>query len=168
MQIEGFDKFNKTYCKNRNWYITCEDNKKARIIESKDEKYTIQFNYKPASERSICFRIENYKKEFLGNERKGAPDNDVTVLDDDIYQIEIKDTKRIDHQKVLSQFQNGWQWVHHLLWVADHENMCNLKRKYDILIHLKIIDTRNRNRGMSRKPILNLIKNEDCRYTVIK
>lgn len=166
MKNSDFCKFNRMYSNDRNWYFSGESSKLTKII-SEDEDYTIQFSYRPNDEIAVLFRLEDYKEQVLGNKRNGASDNDLTVLDDDIYQIEIKETKGIDHSKVLKQFNSGWKWVNHILWAADSKSLCNLKRKYDILIHLKIVDSNRPLRSLSRKPTLIWRRNEDCNYTVI-
>lgn len=166
MKSNDFCKFNRMYFNNRNWYISGEKSELKKII-SKDEDYSIRFSYRPNDEIAVLFRLEDYKEEILGAKRNGASDNDLTILDDDIYQIEIKGTKGIDHSKVLKQFNNGWEWVRHILWAADSENLCHLKRKYDILIHLKIVNSKRTARNLSRKPVLQWRRNEDCSYTVV-
>ena len=114
------------------------------------------------------FRIEDYKNAsgVLCNKRKGPKDNDLTILSDDIYQLEIKDIKKAKAANIPQQFKDGWVWVNHIIWVSDPKNQLSLKRIYNIYLKIKNYDN-VRSRSRNNNLVIRNPKPNDIYLTVI-
>lgn len=119
------------------WYKWCKKFE-TLYLDVKEKDYNIRFTYNPMDDYALGFRIENFKQFYLGSKNNGPKDNDLTVIDDNIYQIELKDIKNNKGQNVPQQLSSGFNWVkHNILWIADPEEYCGLKRVYNICIDLR-------------------------------
>lgn len=151
------------------WYKCCRKFEKLELIVE-DEDYEIRFTYNPMDDYAMGFRLENFKQYFLGSKNNGPKDNDLTIIDDNIYQIELKDIKNNKGQNVPQQLFCGFKWVkNNILWVADPEEYCGLKRVYNICIDLKKIpkQTNTARPTLSRKDIIKVQKKHEGEYTTV-
>lgn len=124
-----------------------------RIIES---EYELDFKFKVREEYATSLRFENFKQQttyLLGKKRGAGKDNDWTIIDDNIYEFDIKYSKHRDNSNPNAQLDGGEKWLQHLLWLLysskkeEEENNQQGKMKYDI--YRVVLDVKEK-RGMSR------------------
>ncbi|MCC4467716.1 hypothetical protein [Limosilactobacillus reuteri] len=167
MKKSDYEQFKSIYSQNRTWYkgVKSGESISLNLI---DEQYEVKASYNSKCEGAILFRIEDYKSAsgLLCNKRKGPKDNDLTILGDDIYQVEIKDIKKAKAASIPQQFKDGLTWVNHIIWVSDPKNNLSLKRIYNVCVKIKDysnVRSRSRNNNLTvRNP-----KPEDMYLTVI-
>ena len=154
MKKSDYEQFKSIYSQNRTWYkgVKSGESISLNLI---DEQYEVKVSYNSKCEGAILFRIEDYKSAsgLLCNKRKGPKDNDLTILGDDIYQVEIKDIKKAKAASIPQQFKDGLTWVNHIIWVSDPKNNLSLKRIYNVCVKIKDysnVRSRSRNNKIGR------------------
>lgn len=145
-----------TYASNDNFlsYLISEDGKNGY-------KLTIKFRVK--DDYAISFRIENIKSKanyLKGGERSAGKDNDYTIIDDAIYQFEIKKTKRLKNSHPEKQLQGGEKWLRHLLTLVASQNP-NLTDNLELPVYNIVIQSRT---SLSHS---NSIKYDGTKYILI-
>lgn len=149
MEKNDYELFKSTYSQNKDWYKKVRSGERVSI-DLIDEKYKVRVSYRPKCPGAILFRIEDYKEAsgILGDKRKGPKDNDLTVLGDEIYQLEIKKIKRAKDASINQQFKDGRTWIKHILWVSNPKYRFSLSRVYNICINIRdYSNTRSRSRN---------------------
>lgn len=137
-----------------------------------EENYDVSLNFN-ANKDMLVFRIEDLKEKILGNKRKGGKDNDLTIIDGNVYQIEVKySNKALKRQKHNKQFKGGESWIKSVLHLIDSKNHCNIQLVYNILVCIRyysktqstLREKKTLLRGMSRKNSERYEKNKDGHY----
>ncbi|MFD1454926.1 hypothetical protein ACFQ44_04395 [Levilactobacillus lanxiensis] len=113
---------------------------KQRIDE---ENYAFDLVFHVKSDHAVSFRIEDFKNQagYLRSGKRGAgKDNDCTIIDDAIFQIEVKRAKKMGHTHAHEQLEAGKRWLHHVLWlvVGDDEELINAAKMplFNVIIQL--------------------------------
>lgn len=90
------------------WYTALTRGEKRQLIVT-DAKYAARFTFRTQDEGAVYYRLEDLKAQstLLGNARKGPQENNLTVLDQAIFQFELKKVKNLSDTHLTSQFPNG-------------------------------------------------------------
>lgn len=117
-------------------------------IEESDYQFDLVF--KVHAERAVIFRLENIKelaKYLLGGKRSAGKDNDCTIIDDAVYLIEVKYTKKTRNSQIKPQIAGGKRWLNHLLSLVVKDDDALKKAAEMPIYHLVIVMRRT---GLSR------------------
>ena len=146
------------------WYTTLKQGEKRQLVVT-DTKYKARFTFQAQDEGAICYRLEDLKAQsaLLGNARKGPQENDLTVIDQAIYQFELKQVKRLGRTHSTSQFLNGKHWTRELLWLASLNEWRQRAKVYNTLIQIK--DNVPKRPNLSRKS--NIRVNDQDNQTLL-
>ncbi|NLR09555.1 MULTISPECIES: hypothetical protein [Lactobacillaceae] len=93
-----------------------------------EEKYAFDLLFKVSGSHGVVFRIEDFKAKagyLVGTKRGHGMDNDCTIIDQAIFQIEVKDTKGMGNTHTARQFTGGMKWLRHILdmVVSDQDDL---------------------------------------------
>lgn len=83
-----------------------------------EEAYRLDLSWTPHDPATVAFRLETIKEQarYLKNgKRSGGKDCDGTILDEAIYQIEVKKSNTDRNFSATKQFAGGERWLRHLL-----------------------------------------------------
>ncbi|AYM02189.1 hypothetical protein D8911_03975 [Levilactobacillus brevis] len=86
-----------------------------------EEKYAFDLLFKVRGAHGVAFRIEDFKEKanyLIGGKRGHGMDNDCTIIDQAIFQIEVKETKTMGNMHAGRQFNGGLKWLRHILEVV--------------------------------------------------
>lgn len=95
------------------------------IQEINEENYQFKLEFRVKSAHAVAFRLEDVKaqaKYLNGGKRAAGKDNDCTIIDNGIFQIEVKETKRMGNTKASKQLIGGERWLKHLLYLVASED----------------------------------------------
>ncbi|VDG32762.1 putative protein [Lactobacillus brevis] [Lactiplantibacillus mudanjiangensis] len=150
MKDDYFNRFNQVISDE----VYQQQSKDKRLIQSiHEEDYEFDLSFIVDSDHAVAFRLEDFKKaaHYLnGHDRAAGKDNDCTVIDDNIYQFEVKYVKHIGNATPKPQFIGGLQWLRHLLWLVAASDDKLLDRISQLAVYNIVIFIPRRNRGMSR------------------
>lgn len=137
----------------------------AKLTELvKEPDYTLEITKTVTSNYALFFRLEDFKAQakYLNNTKRGAgKDNDFTIIDDQIFQFEIKKASNPGKHHVIQQFEGGRRWLAHLLPLALHHNYPQYTDIYNIYIFIPA----SPQRGLSRTP--EYWHDEDKQYGIV-
>ncbi|MFD1550049.1 hypothetical protein [Levilactobacillus fuyuanensis] len=91
---------------------------KSLIQDIHEEEYAFSLVFRVKDNFGVVFRLEDIKEQakyLNGGSRARGKDNDCTIIDDAIFQIEVKNNKKIGHTHANQQFRGGELWLRHLL-----------------------------------------------------
>lgn len=124
------------------WYKLGGGNKVVSMC-IEEENYKLNFSYKPHDDYCMAFRIEDFKEFYFGSKNKGPKDNDLTIIDDNIYQIEVKEIKNGKGQSISKQLESGSHWVKQvILWTAGLEDFFSRETVKEIRICIRLMQKR--------------------------
>lgn len=124
-------------------FVEYANYKKVSIIAEEYNKHNIGNNYhvtltcQTTNDCAVMFRIEDFKEQtnYLKNGKRGPiKDNDVSLIDDNIYQIEIKRSNNLGGHKVTPQFEGGKIWLQHILRLSSPEHFGETNKIYNICL----------------------------------
>ena len=118
-----------------------------------EDDYEITLNCAVDGEYAVSFRIEDIKAAahyLKGHDRAAGKDNDCTIIDDCIYQFEVKHVKHIGNANPKPQFLGGLQWLRHLMWLVAASDNDMLKVISKLPIYNIVIFIPKHGRGMVR------------------
>ncbi|MFC6259745.1 hypothetical protein [Levilactobacillus fujinensis] len=117
-----------------------------------EEDYQLELKYKVQKEYGVSFRLEDFKevaRYLKGGKRAAGTDNDCTMIDGAIFQIEIKRAKSMTHHPVEKQFAGGKQWLNHIFsLVAARDN--DVLADVSLPIYHLVIQLGNRRPDLTR------------------
>jgi hypothetical protein len=113
-----------------------------------EENYAFDLVFYVKSDHAVSFRIEDFKNQagYLRLGKRGAgKDNDCTIIDDAIFQIEVKRAKKMGHTHAHQQLEAGERWLHHVLWlvVGDDEELINAAKMPLFNVVIQLNDSRH-------------------------
>lgn len=114
MNREQINAFHKAFDFNYNTNTSNETNH----IRIKESNYELRLKFSSRSGGTIVFRPENLKATagyLQGGMRGAGKDNDLTIFDDNIFELEVKRSVEEGKHQVARQFIGGMFWTNHLL-----------------------------------------------------
>jgi len=150
MKADFFERFHKTITEDSYEY----QSRKKRLVQLiHEDDYEISLSYVVSGDYAVSFRIEDIKAAahyLKGHDRAAGKDNDCTIIDDCIYQFEVKHVKHIGNANPKPQFLGGLQWLRHLMWLVAASDNDMLKVISKLPIYNIVIFIPKHGRGMVR------------------
>lgn len=134
-----------------------------------EDAYDFELVFRVSSEQAIAFRLEDFKGQtaYLKDAKRGAgKDNDGTIIDEAIFQIEVKRAKRLGKTHAHQQLDSGERWLRHILWlVVGNDEL--LKSQAEMPVYKLIIQMGKRS-SLSRSHAYPVIESGDGYRIVVE
>lgn len=151
----------------------------TKVVEYNENNTTNNYKIRLKSQlkdtHAIMFRIEDFKERahYLKNQKRGPlKDYDLTFIDDNIYQIEVKKSDRNGGHGVSAQLSSGTNWMKHIVRVGFSETLDSVPNN---IFNICIIIPKRKTLSRSRKrldPINNYEevseRNQNNSYTTYR
>jgi len=136
------------------------------IQEINEEDYHLELRYAVQKEYGVSFRLEDFKEAaryLKGGKRAAGTDNDCTMIDGAIFQIEIKKVQSMAHHPVEKQFAGGKRWLNHVFSLVVAKNH-DVLPTVDLPIYHLVIQIGNGQPNLARSM---RVKNDGSHFRIV-
>lgn len=135
------DKFLKDFQDNINQdvYVRQHNGKVLKMTLEEPGHYRLRLRYTVVGDHAVSFRLEDIKElaQYLAKEKRGAgKDNDLMLIDDNVYQFEVKMSTTVGGHRPEQQLNGGRKWLEHLLPLASKDHYAEAGKVYDIYVNV--------------------------------